>query len=148
MGVAAALMPHVDAWLREAPAPVIDHRQFGLMRASFRRDSDGFTWECLDLVPTRRGVADLEFEASAWGPTSAHENQLDAVLSNLDALTDSARQIVMAKFGEMSGMEWQGARLTGRTGAFELHFWCDAGDELLVTVVFERSQPTSARLHD
>lgn len=155
MGAPAVAIAPADSSKRDAPAPVIDHRRFGPMRASFRRGSEAFVWECLDLVPTPRGPADLEFEAGAWGPTPAHELQLDAIAANLDLLTEASARVIAAEFGDgldgaraNSALEWQGACLTGRTGKFQLHYWWICGAEQLVTVSFERSQPTSAHLHD
>jgi hypothetical protein len=153
---AAVEMARIDTRLRAAPAPVIDHRRFGPVRASFRRDSDAITWECLDLVTTRCGPVDLEFEADTWGPTAAHEQQLDAIIATLDALTGSAARAVAARFGncdessrgDASDLEWQGARVTGRAGTFQLHYWCNEGQELLLTVSFERWEPTSVEIHD
>jgi hypothetical protein len=147
MGVAVA-MPRLDSWRGEAPAPVIDHRRFGPMRASFRRDSDAFIWECLDLVQTRSGPADLEFEADAWGPTVAHEQQLETITTDLDTLSEAAAQAIAAAVGEISALEWQGARVTGRTGTFQLHYWCKDAPELLVAVLFEQSLVTGVEMHD
>jgi|KBSSwiStaDraftv2_1062776.scaffolds.fasta_scaffold449804_2 hypothetical protein len=148
MGAHDVAMPRSDVWLHAGPAPVIEHGRFGPMRASFRRDSDGFTWECLDLVPTTQGPADLEFEASAWGPDASHERQLETILENLDALTRTARPLVAAEIGRSCDLEWQGAQLTGRAGTFRLHYWCRSVNELLVTVLFDQSQPATAELHD
>jgi hypothetical protein len=127
-----------------------------LVRAAFRLDSDAITWECLDLVATRPGPIDLEFEADTWGPTAAHEQQLDAIIASLDTLTESAARAVAARFGDCdeswpvgaSALEWQGARVTGRPGAFQLHYWCKEGQELLLTVSFERWEPASVEVHD
>jgi hypothetical protein len=157
MEVAAVVMPAFDAWLRESPAPVIDHWRFGVVRASVRRECQEFVWECLDLVATQRGPADLEFEASAWGPTADHERQLDEIVRNLDALTKAAARAIAAHFkesfdhrpnGPWTGLEWQGARLCGRMGTFQLHYWCKAGPELLIAVSFEGSQPVGVHIHD
>lgn len=156
MGVAAVAMARTNARLRAAPAPVIDHRRFGPVRASFRRHSDAITWECLDLVVTRRGPVDLEFEADTWGPTAAHEQQLDAIIASLDALTERAGRAVSVRFGkcdetscgDASDLEWQGARVTGRAGTFQLHYWCNEGQELLLTVSFERWEPARVEIHD
>ena len=155
VGVAAIVVP-ADTFRREAPAPVINHRRFGSLRASFRRDSEAFVWECLDLVSTGRGPVDLAFEADAWGPTAVHERQLDAVIASLDALTEIATRAVAAKFGgwdedsigDVSRLEWQGARVTGRAGTFQLHYWCNEGQELLLTVSFERWEPARVEIHD
>jgi hypothetical protein len=147
MGVAVA-MPRLDPWRGEAPAPLIDHRRFGPMRASFRRDSSALIWECLDLVQTRRGPADLEFEADAWGPTVAHERQLDTITTDLDTLSEAAVQAIAAEVGEIAALEWQGARVTGRAGTFRLRYWCKVETELLVTVLFEQSQPTRVEFDD
>ena len=155
MGVAVA-MARVRTRAGGAPAPVIDHGRFGPVRASFPRASDAVTWECLDLVATRRGPVDLEFEADTWGPTAAHEQQLDAIVDSLDALTESAARAVAVKFddcdeslrGDASGLEWQGARVTGRAGTFQLHYWCRKGQELLLAVSFDRWEPTSVEVHD
>jgi hypothetical protein len=148
MGAAAVAMPHFDAWLREAPAPVIDHRRFGAVRASFRRESQGFLWECLDLVPTPRGLADLEFEAGAYGPNIAHEQQLYAILANLEALTRAAASAISEQISGCVELEWQGALLTGRAGTFELHFWCGGDTEALVSIAFERSGPIDVRFDE
>jgi len=156
MGEAAVAMPRLDAWRRESPAPVINHRRFGMVWASFRRESEAVLWECLDLVATRRGPVDLAFEADTWGPTAAHEQQLDAIIAMLDGLTESAAAAIAAKFGncdkilpsDASGLDWQGAQLTGRAGTFRLHYWCSEGQELLLTVSFERWEPASVEIHD
>lgn len=148
MGEAAIAIAPLDVWRREGPAPVINHRSFGPMRAAFRPESDAFTWECLDLVPTARGPADLELEAGAWGPATAHEQQLDEVIANLDALTRAAARLITKTLGEVSMLEWQGALLTGRQGSFQLHYWCTIDFELLVTVSFEQSQPRLVEVHD
>jgi hypothetical protein len=114
-------------------------------------------WECLDLVPTQRGPADLEFEAGAWGPTADHERQLDEIVRNLDALTQAAARAITDRFeerfehrpdGPWTGLQWQGARLSGRVGAFQLHYWRNAGPELLITVSFDRSRPAGVQVHD
>jgi hypothetical protein len=147
MGPAVSPIARVDRTRSEPPAPVIHHSRFGAVRGSFRRECSALIWECLDLVPTQRGAADLEFEADAWGPTSAHERQLDAIVGNLDALTKAASQTAAAEFGG-AGLEWQGARLTGRDGIFQLHYWRTSGPELLITVSFEQSRPVSIHLHD
>ena len=147
MGVAVAPIARADRTRSKSPAPVVYHSRFGAVRGSFRRECSGLIWECLDLVPTMRGPADLEFEAGAWGPTSAHEWQLDAIVAKLDALTKAASQIIAAEF-EGYNLEWQGARLTGRDGIFQLYYWCTSGPELLITVSFEQSRPVSIELHD
>lgn len=146
MGAEAA-MARFGARRREAPAPVIDHRRFGTVRASFHPESAAFLWECLDLVPTPRGLADLEFEAGAWGPTTQHEVQLDDIVANLDALSKAAARLLKATFGQTPALEWQGTRLTDRAGTFQLHFWCDTGQEQLITVSFEQSQPVRFTAH-
>lgn len=148
MGEAAIAMAPLDVRRREGPAPVIEHRRFGSLRASFRPESNAFTWECLDLTPTARGLADLELEAGAWGPGAAHEQQLDELLANLDALTTAAARLIATTLGEISGLEWQGALLTGRPGSFQLHYWCTIYSEVLVTVSFEQSQPSRVEIHD
>jgi hypothetical protein len=147
MGLAVVPIAPADSRRCESPAPVILHSRFGVVRGSFRRECSGLIWECLDLVPTQRGPADLEFDADAWGPTSAHDRQLDAIVAKLDPLTKAASQTVAAEFG-WGGLEWQGARLTGRDGIFQLHYWCTSGPELLITVLFEQSRPVSAQLND
>jgi len=148
MRAAAFAMGQPNSWRREGPAPVINHRRFGLVRASFRAESSVFVWECLDLVQTTRGAADLEIEAGAWGPGTAPEQQLDEVVENLDALTDAARRLIAATLGEISALEWQGAHLTGRPGSFRLNYWCMTTSELLVAVEFEQSQPRRVETHD
>ena len=157
MGFVTSQAPTLAPSLRDAPAPVLDLRRFGPIRASFCRDSDGFLWESLDLVHTQRGLADLAFEAGAWGPTAAHEQQLDTITANLDVLTESAAQAIAGALGgafehclrdPWRGLEWQGARLTGRDGTFQLHYWWTSGTESLVTVSFEQSRPTSAHLNE
>lgn len=95
-----------------------------------------------------RGSADLEIEAGAWGPGTVHEQQLDDIVGNLDALTSAARQLIAATLGEVSMLEWQGAHLTGRPGSFRLSFWCTTTWELPVTVSFEQSQPRRVEIHD
>ena len=145
---AAFAMKHAEASRREGPAPVITHYRFGSMRASFRPERDAFAWACLDLVPTARGLADLEVEAGAWGPSIAHEQQLDEVVASLDTLTTVAAQLVTATLGEIAALEWQGALLTGRPGSFQLHYWCSAASELLVIVSFEQSRPRRVEIHD
>jgi hypothetical protein len=122
------------------------------MRGSFRRDSEAFVWECLDLVRTARGLADLEFEAGAFGPGAAHERQLDAVIASLDVLTQAAADAISMELGDcigrLSSLEWQGARLSGRIGAFQLHYWCGSAGDALITVRFEVSRPASVTFHD
>ena len=67
MGFVTSQAPTLAPSLRDAPAPVLDLRRFGPIRASFCRDSVGFLWESLDLVHTQRGLADLAFEAGLLG---------------------------------------------------------------------------------
>lgn len=158
MGAVAVAMPQFDAWLREAPAPVIDHRRFGALRASYRRESELFLWESLDLVQTGRGLVDLEFEAGAWGPSEAHARQLEVVVARLDALTRAAARAIAERPGDgielprsdrqWTNLDWQGARLTGGAGTFQLHYWCNSGSDVLITVSFEQWSPTGVRLHD
>src|SRR3954447_25145263 len=112
MRAVAIALVRPDPWRRDGPAPVIDHRRFGPMRASFRPESDAFTWECLDLLPTPRGAADIELEAGAWGPVTAHEQQLGEIVANLDELTRAAAPLIASTLGEVSALEWQGALLT------------------------------------
>ena len=148
MRAAAIARGQPDAWRREGPAPVINHCRFGPVRASFRPGSDAFAWECLDLTTTPRGLADLELEAGAWGPGTVHEQQLDEVVANLDALTRAAERLIATTLGAISALEWQGALLTGRPGSFQLHYWCTITSEILVSVSFEQSQPRQVEIHD
>ena len=148
MRAAAFMMGQPYSGRREGPAPVINHRRFGQVRATFRPESSAFIWECLDLAQTARGPADLELEAGAWGPGTLHEQQLDDVVGNLDALTGAARRLMTATLGEIHALEWQGALLTARAGCFKLHYWCTTASELLVTVEFEQSQPRRVAMHD
>jgi hypothetical protein len=148
MRAATFAMGQPDAWRREGPAPVINHRRFGPVRASFRPESSVFVWECLDLAQTVRGAADLEIEAGAWGPGRVHEQQLDEIVGSLDALTNAAGRLIAAALGEISALEWQGAHLTGRAGSFRLNYWCTTTSELFVTVEFEQSQPRRVEIHD
>lgn len=149
MGRAAMAVPLVDPWRRESPCASVDHRRFGPMRATLRHGCEMPVWECLDLVPTPRGPADLEFEAGAWGPTVDHERQLDDIVAELDRLSRSAGRVISAETGSLQPvLEWQGATLTGRTGEFCLHFWCTSDEDLLITVSFGQLQPASVRLHD
>jgi hypothetical protein len=157
MGGAAVTTLSLDPWLRESPAPIVDHWRFGAVRGAFRRECQALVWECLDLVPTQRGPADLEFEAGAWGPTADHDRQLDEIVRNLDALTEAAARAIAAHLeetfdhrsnGPRTSLEWQGARLSGRMGMFQLHYWCTGGPELLITVAFEGSQPVGVQIRD
>jgi hypothetical protein len=158
MGFAAIQVTRFDDWTRVGPAPVVDHPRFGAIRASLRRDSETFVWECLDLVRTDRGLADLEFEAGAFGPTSAHESQLAELIGSLDALTRAAVRAVARELSDCveiplptdpwRNLEWQGARLSGRVGTFQLHYWCSPAGDALITVRFEQSKPSGVRFHD
>jgi hypothetical protein len=152
VGFVAIQAKRVDEWARESPAPVFDHRRFGAVRGSFHRDSEGLVWECLDLVRTAGGLADLEFEAGAFGPGLIHEQQLDAVIANLGALTRAAARAISEELGRCSkhplALEWQGARLSGREGAFQLHYWSEIEPEALITVRFEQSRAIGVRFHD
>src|SRR5256885_14690846 len=98
MGFAAIQIDPFNGWRREGPAPVIDHSRFGMMRASFRRESEHFVWECLDLFRTARGLVDLEFEGRAFGPETVQEEQLDAGGAKLDQLTCAAAKAISGRF--------------------------------------------------
>jgi hypothetical protein len=158
MGFAAIQIDPFNGWRREGPAPVIDHPRFGMMRASFLRESEHFVWSCLDLFRTARGLVDLEFEGQAFGPTAVHEQQLDALVAKLDQLTCAAAKTISARLpisvadpasvDAPTGLEWQGARLSGCDGTFQLHFWCTSAGDALITVCFEQWRPVSAHFHD
>ena len=155
MGFAAIQLDAFSGWRREGPAPVIDHPRFGMMRASFRRESEHFVWECLDLFRTARGLVDLEFEGRAFGPETVQEKQLDSVVAKLDQLTCAAAKTISARFpsaippsASADALEWQGARLSGCDATFQLHFWCACANDALITVCFEEWTPASAHFHD
>jgi hypothetical protein len=137
---------------------MMEHPSFGALRASVRRDRGRWLWEALDLVQTRRGDADLGFEAGASGPGPSHQAQLEEVIADLGPLTAAAAPMIDVKLGgwldrslgddPWSELEWRGARLTGRAGDFQLHYSCRSWPDALVTVTFERRRPVRVQIDD
>ena len=137
---------------------VIHDPRFGALRSSVDQHGNVSLWEVIDRVDTPRGRADLSFEAGADGPGKAHRRQFDDVIERLDGLIVAAAPLIDAKVGEASaclsssdpreGLEWQGARLTGRDGVFWLHFTCAYYPETMVAVEFEDSQPIGVSFED
>lgn len=137
---------------------MIDHPAFGPLRASACSHGGPWLWEALDLLNTSRGDADLGFEAGASGPGPAHETQLEEIVDELERLTAAAAPLVGRNIvGRIGGMlsnepwaqlEWQGARLTGRSGEFHLHYWCKSWPDAMVTVAFEGGRPVGVSIDD
>ena len=73
---------------------MLEHPEFGPLRASEGGDGAPWLWEALDLHHTPRGDADLGFEAGASGPGPSHRGQLDAVIADLDPLTAAAAPMI------------------------------------------------------
>ena len=147
----------VFEWARRS-VPMMEHPNFGPLRASVRGDGGPWLWETLQLLDTPRGEADLGFEAGSSGPGASHEAQLDEIVSNLDRLTAAAAPMIDVKLGgclehsigddPWSELEWQGARLTGRNGDFQLHYSCRSWPDAMVTVSFEGRRPVSVQIDD
>jgi hypothetical protein len=129
-------------WLSGAASPVVDHPAFGLLRGTPSRNG-AWLWQSLDLVDTPRGNADIAFEAGADGPTYDHSEQLDHIMDNLDALTAAAAPMISDRpFGGVETLTWCGARLTGRSGDFQLEYSSRSRPDLII-VRFEHSQPVA-----
>ncbi len=135
--------------LRQAAAPVMDHLRFGPLRASGRFDNGRWHWEALELIETRRGHADLSFDAGPDGPGSAHEAQLAALVAQLDPLTGAAAPEIRSALADVlelslespwTELEWAGAHLTGEEGTFRLHYACKRWHDAMITVGFEQSE--------
>lgn len=147
----------VFEWARRS-VPMMEHPSFGPLRASVHGDGGPWLWESLNLLDTSRGEADLGFEAGSSGPGASHEAQLDEIVADLDVLTASAAQMIDLKLSgclerslgdnPWSELEWQGARLTGRSGDFQLHYSCRSWPEALVAVMFQDRQPVGIRIDD
>lgn len=137
---------------------MMEHPDFGPLRASERGDGAPWLWEALDLHDTPRGQADLGFEAGASGPGSSHVAQLDQILAELDPLTAAAAPMIDVKLGgclerslgddPWTELEWHGARLTGRDGDFQLHYACRSWPDALVTVTYEDRKPIAVQIDD
>jgi len=137
---------------------MMEHPSFGPLRASERGDGGPCLWEALDLHDTPRGEVDLGFEAGSSGPGPSHAAQLDEIVADLDRLTAAAAPMIDVKLGgwlerslgndPWSELEWQGARVTGRTGEFQLHYSCRSWPDALVTVAFEDCRPVGVQIDD
>lgn len=144
-------------WTRKY-VPMMEHPFFGPLRASIRGEGGTWVWEALELHSTRRGDADLGFEAGTSGPGTSHETQLDEIVCDLDRLTAAAAPIIDVKLGgwlersladdPWAELEWQGARLTGRTGDFQLHYSCRSWPDAMVNVIFEAGRPARLEIDD
>jgi hypothetical protein len=137
---------------------MLEHPDFGPLRASGRADGGRWLWEALDLHHTPRGDADLGFEAGASGPGPGHEAQLEEIIADLDPLTDAAAPMIDSKLGgrferslgsdPWDQLEWHGALLTGSPGVFRLHYSCRSYPDAMITVGFADSRPTDVEVCD
>ena len=143
--------------LPAAAVPVIDHPCFGPLRASSRLDHGRWRWEALELIETRHGQADLSFEAGPDGPDRAHEEQLAALIAQLDGLTAVATPDIRSAVADClevsqvdpwAALEWEGGHLTGEDGAFELHYACKGWPDAMIRVRFEGSKPVLVEIDD
>ena len=137
--------------------PVMDHPSFGPLRASGSADGHSWRWEALELIETQCGQADLSFAAGPDGPGRDHEHQFTALVDELDQLTAAAVPGISSVVGEClelsrhdpwATLEWEGAHLTGKDGAFELHYACKTWPDAMITVRFEQSRPVVVELDD
>lgn len=145
----------VVEWARRS-VPMLEHPEFGPLRASERGDGGPWLWEALDLHHTPRGDADLGFEAGASGPGPSHGAQLEEVIADLDPLTAAAAPMIDASLGgwfkqslaedPWAELEWHGALLTGSPGAFRLHYSCRTCPEAMITVIFAASRPVDVQI--
>jgi hypothetical protein len=131
---------------------MIDDPIFGLLRATPGDAGRTWLWQPLDLVETRRGMADIGFEAGPDGPGKAHRAQLNDILAQLEALANLAAPLITARlFGPAeladgyAELEWRGACLTGREGEFELDFSCRNRPEA-IAVRFQGSRPVAVEI--
>ena len=100
----------------------------------------------------------MGFEAGASGPGPSHEAQFDEIIDELDSLTAAAAPLIDVRLGgwierrladdPWSELEWQGARLTGRPGEFQLHYSCRSWPDAMVIVNFDGSQPAGVQIDD
>jgi len=147
----------VFEWARRS-VPMLEHPNYGPLRASERSDGGPWLWETLDLLHTSRGDADLGFEAGASGPGPSHEAQLEEIVADLDPLTHAAAPLIDLKLGgrferrladdPWDALEWQGALLTGSPGVFRLHYSCRSCPDAMITVLFEESRPFDVQIDD
>jgi len=145
-------------WLRKTPAPVIDHRRFGRVRASRRPKTGQWLWEVLNPVATEFGSIDMTFDAGEDGPDEAHERQLDAILADRDEMTRAAAPLIagdLAHFLDKPLPEnpWdeltlEFVHLSGRPGDFEMSYSCKSWPDASITAYFEKARPTVIQIDD
>ena len=145
-------------WLRGGPAPRIEHRRFGPVRASVRSIDREWLWETLALVDTAAGQMDMTFDANEAGPGERHERQLDQIVANRDALTRSAAPLIERELSDFLGkplpdnpwdeLELKFVHLSGRDGEFEMAFSCKSWPDASITAYFEQGRPTVIQIDD
>jgi len=148
-------------WLRKTPAPVIDHPLFGRIRAAHRPKDEPWMWETLSSIETPRGRVFVNLDAGESGPSAAHEEQWERILTHLDELTHAAvpmiaRELEAWEVGFDPGapwteLTWDGADLMGNSDEdheFALAYGSKSWPDAMITVYFKDDRPTLSRLDD
>jgi hypothetical protein len=145
-------------WFQRSPAPVIEHPRLGPLQAAHRPSSGPWLWETLDFVETRRGRADLTFDAGKAGPTKAQEQAWESIIDQIDSLTLAAAALVGPELREWlerpfpvdpwDELQWQGAHISQRLGQFEISYGCRSWPDAMITVHFEQRKPTMVQIDD